>query len=359
MLNIGGEHHPIKSPSITSTPHLTDCSLYIRAMIVSLFFLHYIQRYACTWTLHILLLLLATCVFSVVALTIVQAYLIVPGCNLPILWATEFCRTVASQASYPPVTSAAPWVCDLPIIFRLPICSNAVRNDSFRSSRTGNYVVTSIEDQFHSYNQLVVGSATAPMFGRDIREVVLSLDDMVVLLKGSSFEEKDAIISQLLAIRHASRESAYRLQKCTSRLLSSINLCVSTYLLGTCTDHLKFSIMTASQSAIEAAQSHNSTHLYTKFLSKLTFWRSPTDSNQQLNNAFLHAIKTFEILGRDLYHLNGETQEAVSILDGHIEVLVDLVFHHLTGANKELGDVLSWFWTRLGGHRSILLGAKQ
>jgi len=117
--------------------------------------------------------------------------------------------------------------------------------------------------------------------------------------------------------------------------------------------------MTASQSAIEAAQFHNSTHVYSKFLSKLAFWRPPRDSNQQLRDAFLHAIKTFEVLGRNLYHLNGETQEAVSILDGHIEVLVDVVFLHLTGANKELGDVLSWFWTRLGGHRSILLGAKQ
>jgi len=111
--------------------------------------------------------------------------------------------------------------------------------------------------------------------------------------------------------------------------------------------------MTASQSAIEAAQFHDSTHTYSKFLSKLAFWRSPRDSNQQLRDAFLHAIKTFEVLGRDLYHLNGETQEAVSILDGHIEVLVDVVFLHLTGANKELGDVLSWLEIRLGGRQPL------
>lgn len=204
-------------------------------MIGSLLFLRYVQRYACIWTLQILLLLLATCLFSVVALAVVHAYLITPGCNLPILWATEFCRTVASQASYPPVTSATPSVCDLPIISRLLICSDASPSDSFRSSMTANHIAASIEDQFRSYNQLVAGSAAAPMFGRDIREVVLSLDDMVVLLKGSSFEGKDVIISQLLSIRHASRESAYRLQKYTSRLLSLINLWVSSHLSGTCT----------------------------------------------------------------------------------------------------------------------------
>ena len=188
-------------------------------MIPPLFFLRYVQRYACIWTLQILLLLLAMCLFSIVALATVQAYLIIPGCNLPILWATEFCKTVASQASSYPVTTAVPWVCDLPIISQLPSCSNADSSDSFRSSRAANYIATGIKDQFRSYNQLVVGSAAAPMFGRDIREVVL--------LKGSSFEGKDGIISQLLSIRHASRESAYKLQKYTSRLLSSVNLWVS------------------------------------------------------------------------------------------------------------------------------------
>lgn len=209
-------------------------------MIPPLFFLRYVQRYACIWTFQILLLLLATCMFSIAALAAVQAYLIVPGCNLPILWATEFCQMVASQALSHPVTSAVPWVCGLPIISQLPSCSNAGPSDSFRSSRAANNIAAGIKDQFRSYNQLVVGSAAAPMFGRDVREIVLSLDDMVVLLKGSSFEGKDAIISQLLSIRHASRESAYKLQKYTSRLLSSINLWVSNYLPVTCTTYSEF-----------------------------------------------------------------------------------------------------------------------
>jgi len=94
-----------------------------------------------------------------------------------------------------------------------------------------------------------------------------------------------------------------------------------------------------------------------------SLWFLPPTSlkgQERLQAAFLHTIDTFDTLNRDLSHLNGETQEAIAILDGYVEVLVNLIYDDaLVDANQELGEILGRFWTQLGGHRTLLSGARE
>jgi len=168
----------------------------------------------------------------ITALKSIFSYVIVPICAVPLLRDTEFCSIVVARGFQEALNTksktAITITCGIPGAARFPFCSEHLRKTSDGGSTLSpNPLSSSLDGQFAAYKQLVASSTSTPVYGREIRDIVLSLDDMSILLKGSSFKNKEAILSHLGAIRLAARESARRLQKYTAKLLSSITLYVT------------------------------------------------------------------------------------------------------------------------------------
>ena len=171
-------------------------------------------------------------VLFITALKSVFSYVIMPICAVPLLRDTEFCSIVVTRGFQEALDTksktAITITCGIPGAARLPFCSEHLRK-TFDGERTlsPHPISPSLDGQFAAYKQLIASSTSTPVYGREIREIVLSLDDMSILLKGSSFKNKEAILSHFGTIRLAAQESARRLQKYTANLLSSITLYVT------------------------------------------------------------------------------------------------------------------------------------
>lgn len=72
---------------------------------------------------------------------------------------------------------------------------------------------------------------------------------------------------------------------------------------------------------------------------------------------FLHTLRTFETLIKNLSNLNAATDDSLNILEGHIEVVKAMLSEGLDGMSKEIGKLLDCLWTRLGGNRALIADA--
>lgn len=76
-----------------------------------------------------------------------------------------------------------------------------------------------------------------------------------------------------------------------------------------------------------------------------------------VRKSFLYNLKTFEILVQDLSHSNGLTTESLSVLEGHLDAIRDLVGYETHMVSAEIGDLLGSLWTFLGGNRKRIANA--
>ncbi|KAJ3503841.1 hypothetical protein NLJ89_g8250 [Agrocybe chaxingu] len=241
-----------------------------------------------------------------------------------------FCASLPSGSHSTDISAASAHeqglFCSIPFLASLPFCTPESTPDN---DGDGDPTFT-LDQQWMAYSAFIDSSLLTPGFGREMRAFILSLEDLNVLVLGSTLDNKVALHSQFAHIQYAARDAQRRLQLYSSRLVASIKV-----------------ILTSAENTVTTAQ---------------TVSRSTTKriDATKLDMAYRHTLTTFEILNRELAHLNGETYEAITTLESHINVLYELVyseaFHEV---QADVQEILSWLMTKFWGNRELLSHAHE
>ncbi|KAJ3501047.1 hypothetical protein NLJ89_g9517 [Agrocybe chaxingu] len=190
-----------------------------------------------------------------------------------------------------------------------------------------------IQTQFTSHTSLITWSSIAPTFGREMRNLAMSLDDLGILLKQSTAPNAAALVFQLTRIQFASKEVGRDFQLFNSRLIASSNVLFN----------LPVSVLASSERAIAASS-----------LSPLSpQWTAGTGT--RFREAYLHTLQTLENFNRELTYLNEFTHTSIMALERGLEILVALAHDETHKApQQEAGEILCQLWMNLADTQDLV-----
>ncbi|KAJ3491413.1 hypothetical protein NLJ89_g11341 [Agrocybe chaxingu] len=178
--------------------------------------------------------------------------------------------------------------------------------------------------QFSGYLALLESLPPATASRGPMSEVDMSLEDIIVLLEGTSLRNKVVILSRTAQVRRSSRLCARSLQKYAAQIHSSI-----------------YTVFVSSEFAIEAARlvaEENSGSLSRSHISK-------NRAAARLQSACLHNLKMFDIISRQLQRLVSEMHEGLMHLETNLALLADSVYTEaLADAERSFWETPSRLW---------------
>ncbi|KAJ3503846.1 hypothetical protein NLJ89_g8247 [Agrocybe chaxingu] len=253
-----------------------------------------------------------------------------PACRIPGFKSSEFCRSVFAPASS---TSRADYRVKTP---------RSLHEDAFCSILPSSGSYLGLCDHERSPSTLINDPPVSPAFGREIRNFVIALEDLVPLLKGSSLRNRLVLASLVPSIQQASRETVRWLQKDVASLLASINMCI--FVFVALRTHLTWfdRALTASAYAIDRAH-HNveAAGSLTRVFSK---WFRDHVDREIAESAYRQALKAV----RALNHQPDETYKSLKALENIIEGWASVVYEEGIGlAPGKTDDGLAQIWATL------------
>ena len=174
----------------------------------------------------------------ITSIEVIHSHIVLPTCALPFMRSSRFCdvvrfvdggsstepQTFSSQQDNPhPQSSSIPFFCFIPGISSTYICERSTSTDKAHEIRSSE-VPEILSGQFQGFAGLAKISSQNPKFTFDIRDIVMALDDLIILVKHSGMEKKDAIVTELEAIKVAGKNSSRHLQAYSTRLAAAITL---------------------------------------------------------------------------------------------------------------------------------------